>query len=154
MCAESASREGVCGAAVTPFVLSEVFPSLRHLLRRMSQEYVCVTTLQYQVEKNTQGRSLGANVALVLNNAAVAARIAVAYAALQGADGGSNSSSGGGPIAIEGGSSSSSSSKSPEVLAVGGAVVDLIAHSGVPLSVGSSNPGAGPRPTNQPTNIN
>ena len=141
------------GAAVTPFVLSEVTPSLRHLLRRMSQEYVCVTTLQYQVEKNTQGRSLRANVALVLNNAAVAARIAVAYAALQGAEGGSSSSSGGGPIAIEGGSSSSSS-KSPEVLAVGGAVVDLIAHSGVPLSVGSSNPGAGSQPTNQPTNIN
>ena len=98
------------GAAVTPFVLSEVTPSLRHLLRRMSQEYVCVTTLQYQVEKNTQGRSLRANVALVLNNAAVAARIAVAYAALQGAESGSSSSSGGGPIAIEGGSRAAAAS--------------------------------------------
>jgi pseudouridine-5'-phosphate glycosidase len=51
-----AGRRGICGKDVTPFLLAEI-------------------------AQTTKGRSLQANIALVKNNAKVAAEIAVAYAA-------------------------------------------------------------------------
>jgi pseudouridylate synthase len=53
---EETDRLGICGKDVTPFLLAEI-------------------------AKTTKGRSLQANIALVKNNAKVAAEIAVAYAA-------------------------------------------------------------------------
>jgi pseudouridylate synthase len=53
-----AAQQGVAGAAVTPFLLA-------------------------RVAELTGGASLAANIALVLNNARLAAQVAVAYAALQ-----------------------------------------------------------------------
>jgi pseudouridine-5'-phosphate glycosidase len=53
---EETDRLGICGKDVTPFLLAEI-------------------------AKSTKGRSLQANIALVKNNARVAAEIAVAYAA-------------------------------------------------------------------------
>ena len=53
---EETDRLGICGKGVTPFLLAEI-------------------------AKTTKGRSLQANIALVKNNAKVAAEIAVAYAA-------------------------------------------------------------------------
>jgi pseudouridylate synthase len=55
---EAAQREGITRAAVTPFLLDEI----RH---------------------TTEGESIGTNIALVCNNAAIAARIAGALSALQ-----------------------------------------------------------------------
>ena len=53
---EQAARRGIAGKAVTPFLLA-------------------------RINEITAGRSLKANIALVRNNVAVAARTAVAYAA-------------------------------------------------------------------------
>ena len=54
-----AEERGISAKAVTPFLLSRIFDL-------------------------TEGRSLDANIALVLNNARLAARIAIALAALPG----------------------------------------------------------------------
>ena len=70
-----AERRGVAGAAVTPFLLE-------------------------RIRETTGGRSLAANVALVLNNAAVGAAIAVELAALErsGSSGGGSGSGGSGAV--------------------------------------------------------
>ena len=97
------------------------------------------------MERTTEGRSLKANVALVLNNAAVAARVAVAYAGLQKPDDSGGSSSSTDTSSSRAAISSSSSSgggRQASIVAVGGAVVDLIARSAVPLVDASSNPGS------------
>jgi len=129
----SAEKEGVRGAAITPYLLAKV-------------------------ERLTGGSSLTANVALYLNNARVAADVAVELAALR-------SSPASAPAPASASVSASASSPTPKpapqpqpqvvlqprragppaaVVVVGGAACDVVAtvSPGARFHVGSSNPGS------------
>ena len=115
---KQAKAQNVHGAKITPFLLSYV-------------NYL------------TGGKSLEANVSLILNNVKVASEVAVELNSLQKRK---DTISPPSPISRSASSKSAngqqSHRKSGSVLCVGGAVVDLVARSNGPFISGSSNPGS------------
>ena len=112
----SAAQAGVSGPATTPFLLASV-------------------------ERLTGGRSLEANVALLLNNARVAALMAVELSQL--CEAGATHAAVTSPIAPVSLPPSTPRPGADPVVVVGGAARDVVASMSpmVPLRMGSSNPG-------------
>ena len=109
--------QNIQGSKITPFLLSYV-------------NYL------------TKGKSLEANVSLVLNNAKVATEIAVEYAALRRGDEALFTKPPPANFSLGASSTKAVSHRDREsVICVGGAVVDLVATSSQTFIPGSSNPG-------------
>lgn len=123
---KSADEAGVTGPAITPYLLAKV-------------------------EALTGGRSLEANVALLLNNARVAALMAVELSRLSSGQSVSPDAVSAVPVvsassavpAVPGLLTSSTKTVLPAVVVVGGAARDVVASMSpmVPFKSGSSNPG-------------
>lgn len=103
--------------------------------------------MEQRIAEITEGRSLDANIALLLNNARVGTRVAVAHAAARrGGHRPAQAGSGGrvwssGPSAVSGKQAPSSAQSAP-LLVVGGALMDTVSWPAKdPLQLGTSNPG-------------
>lgn len=113
-----------------------------------------------KIQVLTQGKSLDSNISLVLNNAKIAAQIAVAYSRLTSYEGDINNykisgfrdhsliNTSSSPVpsmstfSSPDGITEKSSMMSAPVVVIGGSVMDTISQSCVPLISGSSNPGS------------
>ena len=131
---QEAEEQNISGNKITPFLLAKI-------------------------QELTRGKSLDSNISLVLNNAKIAAKIAVAYSMLEmsyESDSGNHNDSRhfqsppspSNIISPDKGTDKSSNSSSVStvmrvpVVVIGGSVMDTIAQSSSPLISGSSNPGS------------
>lgn len=151
-----AEQRGVTGKEATPFLLqvrvqrSHVYPvDPRPHTHAHAHSHVRMGLCPLQrITELTEGRSLDANIALLLNNAHVGARVASAHADLR-RGGASHAPSGPSantgaraPSRAGGGGSSVSPSQAASVLVVGGALMDTVSWPAKePLQLGTSNPG-------------
>lgn len=112
---KESEKKNIKGAQITPFLLAAV-------------------------EKLTDGSSLEANIALVLNNAKVAAEISCNYSRLVGGNSYVDYSISSNNITPQSRQSSTYSPNS-SVLVIGGAAIDIIGTSSSRISMKTSNPG-------------